>query len=100
MLGRYRESTLLMYPARAMALTPHLGTGIGLKTLTIWHSKDLPRSDGMRDSPIFDPETGFGGDGVLGTHTLPENYSTFSPSKVPINPSSFKGCVQDGRLRF
>ncbi|TEB33130.1 hypothetical protein FA13DRAFT_1754234 [Coprinellus micaceus] len=50
----------------------------------------------VRDSPIFDPETGFGGDGVPGTYTLPGNYSTLDPSKVPINPAAFKGCVQDG----
>jgi hypothetical protein len=44
----------------------------------------------LLDSPIFDPITGFGGDGVPGTY-------------IPLNtangvhmPNSFVGCVQDG----
>ncbi|TEB22149.1 Di-copper centre-containing protein [Coprinellus micaceus] len=42
-------------------------------------------------SPIFDPVTGFGGDGVLGTYTLPSpNISTVT------FPQSYRGCVLDG----
>lgn len=51
----------------------------------------------MRDSPIFDPQSGFGGDGVPNTYTLPTNWTTVI-SKVPIDPWAWKGCVRDGPL--
>jgi tyrosinase len=49
----------------------------------------------MRDSPIFDAHTGFGGDGVPNTYRLPANWSSVK-SKIPIDPYAWKGCVQDG----
>lgn len=49
----------------------------------------------MRDSPLFD-HNAFGGDGVPGTYSLPENFNTLVPQIVPINPDAFKGCVGDG----
>lgn len=49
----------------------------------------------IQDSPVFDPVTGFGGDGVPNTYQLPENFLE-PPSRVPINPYSWRGCVQDG----
>lgn len=58
-------------------------------------SKDADRLTHMANSSIFDPATGFGGDGVAGTYSLPENY-TLVPSRVPINPYAWKGCVKDG----
>ncbi|KAF8905208.1 hypothetical protein CPB84DRAFT_1745537 [Gymnopilus junonius] len=43
-------------------------------------------------SPVWDPLTGFGGDGVPGTYTLPTDFDDDSR----INPPSFVGCVPDG----
>ncbi|KAH9478721.1 Tyrosinase P [Psilocybe cubensis] len=43
-------------------------------------------------SPVFDPVTGFGGDGVPGTYTLPP-YG--NDSKI-YDPHMFVGCVQNG----
>ena len=45
------------------------------------------------ESPIFNSVTGFGGDGVPGTYTLPPDPD--GTSKF-FTPSSFVGCVQDG----
>ena len=42
-------------------------------------------------SPVFDPVTGFGGNGVSGTYTLPNDAANTS-----IVPYAFVGCVQDG----
>ena len=50
----------------------------------------------MRDSPVFDPQLGFGGDGVSGTYQLPPDFNSLVPQKIPIDPKAFKGCVQDG----
>ena len=47
----------------------------------------------FRHSPIFDPVTGFGGDGVPGTYTLPKDEA--GTSKF-FDPESFVGCVADG----
>ncbi|KAJ3517027.1 hypothetical protein NMY22_g14059 [Coprinellus aureogranulatus] len=45
----------------------------------------------IAQSPIFDPVTGFGGDGVPGTYTLPSgNLSTVNA------PRAYRGCVMDG----
>ncbi|TEB22141.1 tyrosinase [Coprinellus micaceus] len=44
-------------------------------------------------SPIFDPVTGFGGSGVPGTYTVPEDTST-----IP-EPFRYVGCVQTGPFR-
>ena len=43
-------------------------------------------------SPIFDPDTGFGGDGVPGTYTVP-----LDPTNTSLLfPYAYIGCVQDG----
>lgn len=45
----------------------------------------------IAQSPIFDPVTGFGGDGVPGTYALPSgNLSTVNA------PGAYHGCVMDG----
>ena len=46
----------------------------------------------FRQSPVFDPVTGFGGDGVPGTYTVPKDDADTSK----IDPESFVGCVEDG----
>lgn len=64
--------------------------------MTYWDwSKDADTLTQIQDSPVFDPVTGFGGDGVPNTYQLPENFLE-PPSRVPINPYSWRGCVQDG----
>ena len=47
----------------------------------------------LLESPIFDPVTGFGGNGVPGTYTLPVD---LDGTNKFYTPSSFVGCVQDG----
>ncbi|KAG2011131.1 hypothetical protein CC2G_011279 [Coprinopsis cinerea AmutBmut pab1-1] len=47
----------------------------------------------MIESPIFDPITGFGGDGIPGTYTLPPDPQ--NRTGIP-DPSTWKGCVMDG----
>ncbi|KAF9038245.1 tyrosinase [Panaeolus papilionaceus] len=48
--------------------------------------------DSFLSSPVFDPDTGFGGDGVPGTYTPPYNPT----GENRIFPEAFHGCVQDG----
>lgn len=48
----------------------------------------------MAKAPVFDPVTGFGGDGVPGTYTLPNHTSVDR-----IFPEAFKGCVMDGPFK-
>ncbi|KAF9553546.1 tyrosinase [Agrocybe pediades] len=52
---------------------------------------DSGSDEDFLNSPIWDPETGFGGNGVPGTYTLPP-YGNDSR----IRPDEFVGCVQDG----
>jgi tyrosinase len=47
-------------------------------------------------SPVFDPITGFGGDGVPGTYSLPPDTNVTSNR---IFTESFKGCVGDGPFK-
>lgn len=47
----------------------------------------------VANSPIFDPVTGFGGTGVPGTYTLPDDLS-----QTP-EPYRYVGCVQTGPFR-
>ena len=47
----------------------------------------------LLESPVFDPVTGFGGNGVPGTYTLPKDPDGTNKFFIP---SSFVGCVQDG----
>ena len=46
----------------------------------------------MKQAPVFDPVTGFGGDGVPGTYVLPQGIE----ASELIFPEEFRGCVQDG----
>jgi tyrosinase len=53
-------------------------------------------------SPIFDPVTGFGGDGVPGTYTLPSDPKNESAVLIPFPDADaffYKGCVQDGPFK-
>ncbi|KAF9051984.1 tyrosinase [Panaeolus papilionaceus] len=43
-------------------------------------------------SPIFDPHTGFGGDGIGGTYSVPAD----PKGESSIFPEAFRGCVTDG----
>jgi len=50
----------------------------------------------LHASPVFDPVTGFGGDGVTGTYSLPTGVNFTSNL---IFPELFKGCVLDGPFK-
>ena len=52
----------------------------------------LNPSSSISESPVWDPDTGFGGDGVPGTYTVPPDPANTSR----IRPLAFRGCVQDG----
>ena len=45
-------------------------------------------------SPIWDPLTGFGGDGVPGTYVVPTDPDPTNSSKIV--PRAYRGCVKDG----
>ncbi|TFK18628.1 Di-copper centre-containing protein [Coprinopsis marcescibilis] len=64
----------------------------GPETFWDW-TRDGDSNRPILESPIFDPVTGFGGDGVPGTYTLPPDPDGLS--SVPF-PARWKGCVQDG----
>ncbi|TFK19663.1 Di-copper centre-containing protein [Coprinopsis marcescibilis] len=71
----------------------HLECGYhGPETFWDW-TRDGNSNRPILGSPIFDPVTGFGGDGVPGTYTLPPDPDGLS--SVPF-PARWKGCVQDG----
>jgi tyrosinase len=55
-------------------------------------SIDADSTRAMKDSPIYDPTTGFGGDGVSGTYTLPPDPNGQSSAF----PFAYKGCVRTG----
>lgn len=53
------------------------------------------------ESPLFHPVTGFGGNGVSGTYTVPNdplNEIRTNPNSLPLE-EMWKGCVQDGPFR-
>ncbi|KAF8905207.1 tyrosinase [Gymnopilus junonius] len=55
-------------------------------------TQDVKPGGNILNSPIFDPVTGFGGDGVPGTYDLPDNL----PDSSSIMTTAFVGCVMDG----
>ncbi|KAF8954699.1 hypothetical protein BDZ97DRAFT_1927844 [Flammula alnicola] len=55
-------------------------------------TQDADEASSISGAPVFDPITGFGGDGVPGTYTLPPNISSDNRVIVP----AFRGCVRDG----
>ncbi|KAJ2915005.1 hypothetical protein MD484_g5409, partial [Candolleomyces efflorescens] len=64
-------------------------------------SRDADVSTPILESPIFDPVTGFGGDGVPGTYTLPpdpKNESAIGPFPG-FGGRIWKGCVMDGPFK-
>lgn len=57
-------------------------------------SLDTDEGRSIANSTIWDAETGFGGGGVEGTYTPPEDPETLASGRI--NPKAFVGCVQDG----
>lgn len=57
-----------------------------------WDWSQDADADSISQSEIWDPETGFGGNGVPGTYTVPPDPTNTSR----IHPSAFLGCVADG----
>ncbi|KAF9478987.1 Di-copper centre-containing protein [Pholiota conissans] len=55
-------------------------------------TQDADSTSSIMGSPVFDPITGFGGDGVPGTYVVPPNI----PADQLVFPEDFRGCVQDG----
>ncbi|KJA17062.1 hypothetical protein HYPSUDRAFT_146932 [Hypholoma sublateritium FD-334 SS-4] len=55
-------------------------------------SRDVTGNNSISTSPVFDPATGFGSNGIPGTYTLPPNNATANL----IFAESFRGCVADG----
>ncbi|KAF5326565.1 hypothetical protein D9611_000757 [Ephemerocybe angulata] len=61
--------------------------------MTYWNwSIDADNTKAMKDSVIYDPNTGFGGDGVPGTYTLPPDPNGQSSAF----PGAYRGCVKTG----
>ena len=58
----------------------------------LFSSFTLRRISRISQSPIWDPVTGFGGNGVAGTYTVPPDPTNTSR----IFPNAFRGCVRDG----
>ncbi|KAG2006355.1 tyrosinase central domain-containing protein [Coprinopsis cinerea AmutBmut pab1-1] len=58
-------------------------------------SRDADSSLPLTDSPIFDPITGFGGDGVPGTYQLPPDPKGESFTNIGI----YRGCIGDGPFK-
>ncbi|KAJ3515550.1 hypothetical protein NLJ89_g1689 [Agrocybe chaxingu] len=58
-------------------------------------SQDADDAAGLTSAPVWDPVTGFGGNGVPGTYTLPTGPDV-NFTAMRIFPASFVGCVQDG----
>jgi tyrosinase len=50
----------------------------------------------IHGSPVFDPITGFGGNGSPGTYSLPPDTDVTSNR---IDPDAFIGCIQDGPFK-
>ncbi|TFK21692.1 Di-copper centre-containing protein [Coprinopsis marcescibilis] len=63
---------------------------------TFWDwSRDADSTLPLKNSPIFDPNTGFGGDGVPGTYKLPPDPKGESFTNV----GNYKGCIGDGPFK-
>ena len=60
-----------------------------LEALTLFFS--------IRGSPVFDPITGFGSNGVPGTYSLPQGINLTS-NRI-LDPNDFIGCVPDGPFK-
>ena len=58
-------------------------------------TKDTKNGGSLANSPVFDPTTGFGGDGVPGTYTIPTDSDGSVPPYVWIT-DFVKGCVGTG----
>lgn len=64
-------------------------------------SRDAVATTPYSESPLFHPVTGFGGNGVSGTYTVPNdplNEIRTNPNSLPLE-EMWKGCVQDGPFR-
>ncbi|KAH9484983.1 Tyrosinase P [Psilocybe cubensis] len=55
-------------------------------------TQDVGPNKTFADSPVYDPVHGFGGNGAIGTYTLPQANDTDNR----IFPEAFRGCVVDG----
>ncbi|KIM46639.1 hypothetical protein M413DRAFT_440244 [Hebeloma cylindrosporum] len=58
--------------------------------------QDADSASSISGSPVFDPVTGFGGNGGPGTYSLPPDTDITANR---IDPDAFVGCVQDGPFK-
>ncbi|TEB26692.1 Di-copper centre-containing protein [Coprinellus micaceus] len=107
--GEFQATHILLTDRVHSVATSFLDTGTSLlctaglsRRSVYWDwTRDDPSLPVLK-SPIFDPVTGFGGDGVPGTYTLPSDPKNESAVLTPFPGAEaffYKGCVQDGPFK-